>query len=58
MEGAHGSIRGCWKGFGIGSPLKHLWNWEAVRVREMPKVSEVRVGRTPRQLRSGKQVVP
>ena len=58
MGGEHGSVRGCWKGLGIGSPLKRLWNWEAVGVRGMPKVSEVRVGSTPRQLQSGKQVVP
>ena len=58
MEGAHGSIGGCWKGLGIGSPLKHLQNWEAVGVQGMLKVSEVGVGRTPRQLWSRKQVIP
>ena len=58
MEGAHGSIGDCWKGLRIGSLLKHLQNWEAVGVQEMPKVSEVGVGRTPRELWSGKQVVP
>ena len=58
MEGACGSVGDCWKGLRIGSPLKHLQNWEAVRVREMPKVSKVGVGRTPRQLQSGKQVIP
>ena len=58
MEGACGSVGGHWKGFGMGSPLKCLWNWEAVGVQEMPKVSEVGVGRTPRQLWSRKQVVP
>ena len=57
MEGACGSVGDCWKGLGIGSLLKHLQNWEVVRVQEMPKVSEVGVGRTPRELRSGKQVV-
>ena len=29
MEGVCGSVGGCWKGLGIGSPLKCLWNWEA-----------------------------
>ena len=58
MEGACGNVGDCWKGLKIGSPLKRLWNWEAVGVRGMPKVSEVRVGSTPRQLQSGKQVVP
>ena len=58
MEGECGSVGGCWKGFGTGSPFKCLWNWEAVGVREMLKVSEVGVGRTPRQVWSGKQVVP
>ena len=58
MEGACGSVGGCWKGLGIGSPLKHLQIWEAVGVQEMLKVSEVGVGKTLRQLQSGKQVVP
>ena len=58
MEGVCSSVGDCWKGLGIGSPLKHLQNWEVVRVRGMPKVSEVGVGRTLRQLWSGKQVVP
>ena len=39
MEGACSSIGDCWKGLGIGSTSKHLWNWEAVGVRRMPKVS-------------------
>ena len=39
MEGACGSIGDCWKGLGIGSTSKHLWNWEAVGVQRMPKVS-------------------
>ena len=58
VEGACSSIGDCWKGLGIGSTLKHLWNWEVVGVWRMLKVSEVRVGKTPRQLWSGKQVVP
>ena len=48
----------CWKGLRIGSTPKHLWNWEAVRVQRMLKVSEVRAGKTLRQLWSRKQVVP
>ena len=47
MEGVCGSIGDCWKGLGIGSTLKCLRNWEAVRVQRMLKVSEVRVGKTP-----------
>ena len=58
MEGVRSSVGGCWKVFGIGSTLKCLWNLEVFEVRRMLKVSEVRVGRTPRQLWSGKQVVP
>ena len=58
MEGAHGSVGDCWKGLGIGSTPKHLWNWEAVGFQRMPKVSEVGVGKTPRCFWSGKQVVP
>ena len=48
MEGACGSIGDCWKGLGIGSTSKHLWNWEVVGVQRMPKVSEVGVGKTLR----------
>ena len=58
VEGMCHSVGACWKGLGIGSTSKCLWNSEAVGVRQMPKVSKVRVGRTLRQLRSGKQVVP
>ena len=58
MEGVCSSVGDCWKGLGIGSPLKRLQNWEVVRVREMLKVSKVRVGRTLRQLRSRKSVIP
>ena len=58
MEGACGSIGDCWKGLRIGSTPKCLWNSEAVRVQRMLKVSEVRVGKTPRCFGSGKQVVP
>ena len=48
MEGACSSVGDCWKGLGIGSTLKHLWNWEVVGVQRMPKASKVRVGKTPR----------
>ena len=58
VEGTCGSIGDCWKGLGIGSTLKCLWNSEAVGVWRMPKVSKVGVGRTPRCFRSGKQVIP
>ena len=58
VEGTCGSIGACWKGLRIGSTSKCLWNSEVVGVRKMLKVSEVGVGRTPRQLQSGKQVVP
>ena len=58
MEGACGSVGDCWKGLGIGSTPKRLQNWEVVRVRRMLKVFKVGVGKTPRQLRSGKQVIP
>ena len=58
MEGACGSIGDCWKGLRVGSTAKHLWNSEVVGVQRMPKVSEVRVGKTLRQLQSRKQVVP
>ena len=54
MEGACGSVGDSWKGLGIGSTPKRLWNWEAVRAQRMPKVSDVRVGKTLRQLWSGK----
>ena len=37
------NIGDCWKGLGIGSTSKCLWNWEAVGVQRMPKVSEVGV---------------
>ena len=55
VEGACGSIRGCWKGLGIGSTPKCS---EVVKVQRMLKVSEVGVGKTPRCFGSGKQVVP
>ena len=58
MEGAHGGVGDCWKRLGVGRTLKCFWNWEVVRVQRMLKVSEVRVGKTPRQLWSGKEVVP
>ena len=58
MEGACGHIGDCWKGLGIGSTLKGLWNSEVVGVQRMLKVSEVGVGKTLRQLWSRKQVVP
>ena len=58
VEGACSSIGDCWKGLGIWSTSKCLWNWEVVGVWRMLKVSEVRVGKTPRQLWSGKQVLP
>ena len=58
MEGVCGSIGDCWKGLGIGSPSKCLWNWEVVGVRRMPKVSKVGVGKTPRCFRSRKQAIP
>ena len=47
MEGECGCVGDCWKGLGIGSTSKCLWNWEAVGVQRMPKVSEVGVGKTP-----------
>ena len=58
VERAHGSVRDCWKGLGIGSTPKHLWNWEAVGVCRMPKVSKVGVGKTLRCFWSRKEVVP
>ena len=58
MEGACGSVGDCWKGLGIGSILKCLWNWEVVRVQRMLKVSKVGVGRIPKCFQSGKQVIP
>ena len=58
MEGVHGSVGDCWKGLGIRSTPKHLWNWEAVGVQRMLKVSEVGVGKNLRHLWSGKEVVP
>ena len=58
MEGARSSVGDCWKGLGIRSTLKCLWNLEAVRVQRMPKVSEVEVFPTPRCFQSRKQVIP
>ena len=58
MEGVCGSVGDHWKGLGIGSTSKHLWNWEAVGVQRMPKVSEVGVGKTLRCFWSRKQVIP
>ena len=58
MEGVCGSVGNCWKGLGVGRTLKHFWNWKAVRVQRMLKVSEVRVRKTPRWLWSGKEVIP
>ena len=58
MEGACSSVGDCWKGLGIGSTPKCLQNWEAVRVQRMLKVSEVGVGKNPRQFWSRKWVVP
>ena len=58
VEGACSIVGDCWKGLGMRSTPKCLWNSEAVGVQRMPKVSEVRVGNTPRCFRSGKQVVP
>ena len=58
VEGACGSVGDCWKGLGIGSTLKHLWNWEVVKVQRMLKVSEVRVGKTLRHFWNGKEVIP
>ena len=58
VEGVCGSVGDCWKGLGIGSTLKRLWNWEVVGVQRMLKVSEVGVGKTPRGLWSRKEVVP
>ena len=52
------SVKNLTKGLGIGSTSKCLWNWEVVGVQIMPKVSEVGVGKTPRQLQSIKQVIP
>ena len=57
MEGAYGSVGDCWKGLGIGSTPKHLWNWEVVGVQRMLKVSEVRVGKTLRCFWSRKEVI-
>ena len=48
VEGACSSVGNCWKGLRIRSTLKHLWNWEVVRVQRMLKVSEVGVGKTLR----------
>ena len=35
-------------GLGIEKTQKHFWNWKAVGVQRMPKMSEVGVGKTPR----------
>ena len=43
MEGVCSSVGDCWKGLGIRSTPKCLWNSEAVGVQRMPKVSEVGV---------------
>ena len=58
VEGACSSIGDCWKGLRIGSTAKHLWNLKVVGVQRMLKVSEVGIGKTPRQLWSGNQVIP
>ena len=58
MEGAHGSVGDYWKGLRIGKTPKCFWNWKAVGVQRMPKVSEVRVGKTLRHLWSRKEVIP
>ena len=58
MEGVCGSVGDCWKGLGIRSTPKCLWNSEVVGVQRMPKVSEVGVGKTLRCFWSGKQVIP
>ena len=58
VEEVCSSVGDCWKGLGIRSTFECFWNSEAVGVQRMPKVSEVRVGKTPRCFRSGKQVVP
>ena len=50
VEGAYGSIGECWKGLRIGSTSKCFRNWEVVGVQRIPKVSEVGVGRTPRDV--------
>ena len=57
VEGACSSVGDCWKGLGISTP-KCLWNSEAVGVQRMPKVSKVRIGKTPRCFQSRKQVIP
>ena len=41
MEGACSSVGDCWKGLGIRSTPKCLWNSEVVGFQRMPKVSEV-----------------
>ena len=48
MEGVCGSVGDCWKGLGVGSTAKRLWNLEVVGVQRMLKVSEVGVGKTLR----------
>ena len=58
VEGVDGSVGDCWKGLGIGSTPKCLWNWEAVGVQRKPKVSEVRVGKTLRCFQNRKEVIP
>ena len=54
----HGSVGDCWKGLGVGRTPKCSWNWEAVGVQRMSKVSEVGVRKTLRWLQSRKEVVP
>ena len=58
VEGVCSSVGDCWKGLGIRSTLKCFWNSEVVGVWRMPKVSEVRVGKTPRCFWNRKQVIP
>ena len=58
MEGGHSSVGDHWKGLGIGRTLKYVWNWKVVRVQGMPKVSEVRVGKTPRHLGAERRSSP
>ena len=58
MEGVHGSVGEYWKGLRIGKTLKCFWNWKAVGVQRMLKVSEVRVVKTPKCLQSRKEVIP
>ena len=57
VEGACGSVGDHWKGLRIGKTMKCFWNQKVVRVQRMLKVSEVRLGKTPRSLWSGKEAV-